>query len=71
MLISTQGDKMRLSAPTKVIFLITLVIAVVTVVAVLLSALGIITIPLVVPYAFWLVTAAYVLLALGVTLKGL
>ncbi|MDR2790986.1 MAG: hypothetical protein LBB59_08450 [Campylobacteraceae bacterium] len=62
---------MRLSAPTKVIFLITLVIAVVTVVAVLLSALGIITIPLVVPYAFWLVTAAYVLLALGVTLKGL
>jgi hypothetical protein len=62
---------MRLSAPTKVIFLITLVIAAVTIVAVLASALGIVTIPFVVPYAFWLITAAYILLALGVTLKGL
>ncbi|MDR0666329.1 MAG: hypothetical protein LBF71_02845 [Campylobacteraceae bacterium] len=62
---------MRLSAPTKVIFLITLVIAVVTVVAVLASVLGVVTIPIVVQHAFWFITAAYVLLALGVTLKNL
>ncbi|MDR1614981.1 MAG: hypothetical protein LBS26_05385 [Campylobacteraceae bacterium] len=62
---------MRLSAPTKVIFLITLVIAAVAVVAALAAILGIVTIPLIAGNAFWLVTAAYILLALGVTLKGL
>ncbi|MDR0761439.1 MAG: hypothetical protein LBF13_00165 [Campylobacteraceae bacterium] len=56
---------MRLSAPTQVIFLITLLVAIVAVLG------QFVAIPVITPYSFWFLTAAYVLLALGVTLKNL
>ena len=55
---------MNLSAPTQVIFFLSLIIAVIGV----LAGLGVITfIPLA---AFWLVTIAYVVLAVGCMMKG-
>ncbi len=55
---------MRLSAPTMIVFLISLVLTVLGV----LAALGIFSvIPLA---AIWIVTAGYVVLALGCLLKG-
>ncbi|MDR1975799.1 MAG: hypothetical protein LBQ18_02260 [Campylobacteraceae bacterium] len=60
---------MRLSAPTQVIFLITLIVAIFAVLATM--GAGYVTIPVVTDNAFWFLTGAYVLLALGVTLKGL
>ena len=55
---------MNLSAPTQVIFFLALIIAVIGV----LAGLGVITfIPLA---AFWIVTIAYVVLAVGCMIKG-
>lgn len=54
---------MKLSAPTQIVFLISLVIAVVGI----LAALAIIpSLPI---SAFWIVTTGYVVLALGCLLK--
>lgn len=55
---------MALSAPTKVVFLVSLVIFVIG----LLSGLGLIAfIPLA---SFWILTIAYAVLAVGCLLKG-
>lgn len=56
---------MNLSAPTNIVFIISLVIAVLGI----LAGLGIFT---VIPVsAFWLVTIGYVVLAAGCLLKGI
>jgi hypothetical protein len=55
----------NLNAPSRVIFLVSLALAIIA----LLGALVII--PVVTQYAFWLATLAYIVLALGVIMKGL
>ncbi len=55
----------RLNAPTQIVFLISLVLAVLGVLAIFVS------IPFVSAYAFWVVVAGYVLLAAGCVLKGM
>ncbi|MBI4274293.1 MAG: hypothetical protein HY659_06310 [Rhizobiales bacterium] len=55
----------RLSAPKRPIFLISLVLAIVAL------ASAVIPILLIAPHAFWLVIIAYILLALGVAMRGL
>ncbi len=57
---------MNLSAPTKPVFLISLVLAVLA----LLAALGI-SVPVVSGNALWVALAGYVVLALGNMLKGM
>jgi hypothetical protein len=54
-----------LNAPARITFLVSLAIAIIA----LLGALVII--PVVTQYAFWLAILAYVVLALGVILKGM
>ncbi len=56
---------MRLNAPTQIVFLISLALAILA----LLGAL--IVIPFVSAYAFWLAIIAYVVLAAGCVMKGL
>jgi hypothetical protein len=55
---------MRLTAPTKNVFWISVVVAIVG----LIAKLGVVA--FLTPYAFWLMVVAFVLLALGVALKG-
>jgi hypothetical protein len=55
---------MRLSAPKQATFGISLVLAIIALVAFLVR------IPNVSPYAFWIAIIAYVVLALGCALKG-
>ncbi len=55
----------RLNAPTQLVFLISLILAVLGVLAIFVS------IPIISGYAFWFVVAGYVLLALGCVLKGM
>jgi len=55
----------RLSAPTQLVFLISVILAVLGVLAIFIS------IPFVSGYAFWFVVAGYVVLALGCLLKGM
>jgi len=55
---------MKLSAPTMIVFLISLVIAILG----LLSGLGIFSIGIA---TFWLLVIAYVILAAGCLLKGI
>ncbi len=54
-----------LSAPSQVIFLVSLALAIIA----LLGALVII--PVVTKYAFWIAILAYVVLALGTIMKGM
>jgi hypothetical protein len=61
---------MRLTAPSKAVFLVAMIIAIVTVVSVLLAVAGVFMVPFVVAYSFCLMVAAFVVLALGVTLRG-
>lgn len=56
---------MNLSAPTTVVFIISLVVAILG----LLAGLGILSI-IPIP-SFWMMTIAYVILALGCLLKGI
>lgn len=56
---------MTLSAPTKIVFLVSLVIALVALAA-MLNFLAVLPFP-----AFWLMTAAYVVLAAGTLVSGL
>jgi hypothetical protein len=55
----------RLNAPSQIVFLISLVLAVLGVLAMF------VTIPFVSSYAFWFVTVGYVLLALGCIMTGM
>lgn len=56
---------MKLSAPTKPVFIVTVILAALA----LLGAFGVVA-PLA-TYAFWTMTIAYVVLALACLLKGL
>ncbi len=55
----------RLNAPAQLTFLISLVLAVLGVLAIF------VTIPFVSGYAFWFVTVGYIVLALGCIMKGM
>lgn len=55
---------MRLSAPKKIVWMISTIIAVVAIVA------WFVTIPFVSAYAFWVMGVAWLLLFLGAYLKG-
>jgi hypothetical protein len=55
---------MRLNPPKKIVFYISVVLAVVGLIA------SLVTIPFLSGFAFWLVLVAYILLALGNVLKG-
>jgi len=55
---------MTLSAPTQVVFWISLILAIIAVIGVFF------TIPYVTAYAFWIAIIAYIVLALGCVLKG-
>ncbi len=55
---------MNLSAPTFIVFIVSLIVAVVGLVA------GLGVIPAFATYAFWLVVAAYVILAAACLFKG-
>ena len=56
---------MRLNAPSKLTFWISLVLVVVGVVSTFVA------IPFVSAYAFWVVLAGYIVLAIGATMKGM
>ena len=56
---------MALNAPAFVTFLVSLILAVLGVLAIF------VTLPVVSGYAFWFVTAGYVVLALGCIMKGM
>jgi hypothetical protein len=58
------GTAMNLSAPTQVVFLISLVIAIIALIGFF------VTIPFVTVYAFWIAIAAYVVLAAGCLMTG-
>ena len=58
------AHSMRLSAPTQVIFLISLALAAFALIAFLVR------IPNVSPHAFWIAIIAYVVLAVGCALRG-
>jgi hypothetical protein len=60
----SQGVNMRLTPPTKNVFWISVAVAVIG----LIASFGVVA--FLTPFAFWLVLIAYVLLALGVALKG-
>ncbi len=53
-----------LSAPTQVVFLISLIIAIIALIGFFVA------IPVVSAYAFWIAIIAYVVLALGCVMKG-
>ena len=55
----------NLSAPSRPVFLVSLALAIIA----LLGALVII--PVITKYAFWIAVLAYVVLALGVIMKGM
>ena len=55
---------MRLSAPTQLIFLVSLALAIFALIAFLVR------IPNVSPHAFWIAIIAYVVLAVGCALRG-
>jgi hypothetical protein len=55
---------MRLNPPKKIVFYISIALAVVGLIA------SLFTIPFLSDFAFWLVLVAYILLALGNVLKG-
>ncbi|MCL2154220.1 MAG: hypothetical protein FWH53_01010 [Leptospirales bacterium] len=55
---------MRLSAPKQIVFLISLILAIIAVIGYFVA------IPFVSLYGWWILLAGYVLLALGVFLKG-
>lgn len=56
---------MKLSAPTYVTFIIAVVLAVIALIGALVK-----TIPFVSAYAFWILLVGFIVLVLGVMLKG-
>jgi hypothetical protein len=59
-----QGVKMRLTPPKKIVFIISLILVIISLVA------HFIHIPFVTLYHYWIMLVGYVLLAAGVALKG-
>jgi len=57
----------QLNAPTRVVWIIALVLGLVGI----LVHLHVLTVPVLVPYAFWLVTIAFVLLLIATVARGL
>jgi len=57
---------MELSAPTKIVFIIAIILAVVSVLPVIGVSLGAVGV-----YSYWLLFAGFVVLALGNLLKGM
>lgn len=57
---------MNLSAPTKPVFIISLILAVLAVIGMCVA-----TIPVITPYAFWVAIIAYIVLAIGNVARGL
>ncbi|MDR2034338.1 MAG: hypothetical protein LBP89_06880 [Helicobacteraceae bacterium] len=63
---------MRLSAPSKIVFIVSIVVAVLALASHLIGLIGgSLTIPFFTANSYWTLAAAYILLALGVTIKGL
>lgn len=62
---------MKLSPPKKVIYIIALILAVLVLVAKFVPAFRDLIPAAVLKYDFWVMTAAYLLLFLGTTFKGL
>lgn len=56
---------MNLSAPKQIVWIIAVVLGVIGILA------HVVPIAAIAPYAFWLVTVAFILLALGTVLKGM
>lgn len=57
---------MSLSAPTKIVFLLAVIVAILS----LISAVGIV-VPVIGAYSYWVLVAAFVILAAGNLLNGL
>lgn len=55
---------MRLTPPKKIVFIISLILAIIAVVA------HFVIIPIATPYQYWILLAAWAILAAGVALKG-
>jgi hypothetical protein len=55
---------MTLNAPTQILFIISVVVAIIALIGYFVS------IPFVSAYAFWLMTAAFVVLAVACVMKG-
>lgn len=55
---------MRLTPPKKIIFIISLILAIISLVA------HFVNIPVATQYQYWIMVAAWLLLTLGVALKG-
>jgi hypothetical protein len=55
---------MRLSAPTKIVFILSLILFIVSIVA------HFVQIPYATQYQYWILVAAYVVLGIGVLFKG-
>lgn len=66
-IIKKGGRSVKMRAPKSSTWLISVILAVIGI----LLYLGIIRIPWLAPYDFWLVAAAFILLALGSIIKGL
>jgi hypothetical protein len=62
--VARKSSMPRLNAPTKIVFLISLILAIIA----LLGA--IVFIPVISLYAFWIAIIAYIVLAAGCVLKG-
>ena len=56
---------MRLTPPKKIVFMISLILVIISIVAAHL-----VTIPFVTAYSYWILLVGYILLAAGVALKG-
>ena len=56
---------MNLSAPTKPVFIISLILAVLAVIGMF------VVIPVITPHAFWVAIIAYIVLAIGNVARGL
>ncbi len=59
-----QGVKMKLTPPKKIVFIISLILVIISLVS------KFITIPFVTEYQYWIMLVGYVLLGLGVAIKG-
>lgn len=55
----------RLSAPTQNLFLVSLVLAILALLG------GLVVIPVISVYAFWIAIIAYIVLAIGCVMKGM
>ena len=60
-----EEDTLNLSAPTQLIFIIAVVLAVIALIGYFVPTIAIIG-----TYAFWIMTAAFVVLAAGVLFRG-